>query len=53
MSKDKTLDISVKIEANNTPQTWTFSAGVSGVEQLALWVIIRELADKNIKKMIQ
>lgn len=53
MSQDKTLDISVKIEANKTPQTWTFSPSVSGIEQLALWVLVRELAEKNIKKIIQ
>lgn len=50
---EKTLIIKIEIQDANTPQTWTFSKDVSGIEQLALWVIVREIAEKNINKMIK
>lgn len=49
----KTFKIEIKILENNTPQTWEFSAGISGIEQLALWVILKELAEKQINKLIK
>lgn len=49
---EKTLTIKAEIQGSNTPQSWTFSKDVSGVEQLAFWVIIKEMAEKNIKKLL-
>jgi hypothetical protein len=48
----KELTVKIEVLPNNTPQNWAFSKDVSGIEQLALWVILRELADKNIKKLL-
>ncbi len=48
----KTFTIEVEMLPNNTSQNWTFSAGISPIEQLALWMIIKNLAEKNINKML-
>ena len=48
----KTLKIEIEIQQQNTPQKWEFDKSVSGIEQLALWVIIKELAEKNINKLL-
>lgn len=49
----KTLEVKIEVQDTNTPQNWAFSKDVTGIEQLALWVILKELADKNIKKLLQ
>ena len=48
----KTFEIKVQVLENNTPQNWTFSADISGIEQLALCMIVKELADKNINQLL-
>ena len=48
---DKTFQLSVTIEAQHTPQKWEFK-NVTPIEQLAIWMIVKELAEKNIKKTL-
>lgn len=37
---------------NDSPQNWAFSAGVSGLEQLAIWKMVENLAQTNMAKML-
>lgn len=48
----KEFILKIEIQANNTPQHWEFAKDITGIEQLALWVIVKELAEKNIKKLL-
>lgn len=46
---EKKFQLTLVIEQQNIPQKWEFK-NVSSIEQLAVWMIIKELAEKNIKK---
>ena len=48
---EKTFILTVKIEENNTPQNWEFE-NVNQIEQLALWLIVKNLAEVQINKML-
>lgn len=52
MAQNKKLKIEVEIQANDTPMNWTFEMGISGLETLALWTIVRNNADKQIDKLL-
>lgn len=48
----KTFTLQIEIQDRNTPQKWEFSKDVTGIEQLALWVIVKSLADKQIELLL-
>jgi hypothetical protein len=47
----KKLTIVLEVLENNTSQNWTFE-NITSMEQLALWVIVKEMAQKNIWQML-
>lgn len=48
----KKFTLTVEIQDKNTPQKWEFLKDVSGIEQLAIWMIVKNLADKQIELML-
>lgn len=51
MSSPKIFTLVVEIKDTNTPQSWTFD-NITGIEQLAVWQIIKHIAEKNINNML-
>ena len=52
MSTDlKSFVLKIEILETNMPQNWTFK-NVSGVEQLAIWTIVKTLAERQLALMI-
>jgi hypothetical protein len=48
---EKSMTVEVKFRATDTPQAWQ-AEGLSGLEQLAGWMIIKKLAETEIEKML-
>lgn len=48
---EKTFNFKIVILPNDTPQKWEF-IGISGIEQLAIWTIIENLAKKEKEKLL-
>ena len=51
-TNEKTFTLVVTIQANNTPQKWEFSAGINGLEQLAIWAIVAKLGQTEMNKIL-
>ena len=49
--KAKKFTLNIEIKENNTPQNWKFQ-NIASLEQLALWMIVKNLAEKNIKILL-
>jgi hypothetical protein len=45
---EKTMEIKIEIQDKNTPQAWKFGKDITGVEQLALWMIVKTMAERQI-----
>ncbi len=48
----KTFTLQIEIQEKNTPQQWQFSAGVPGLEQVAIWAIIAKLGQQELNKLL-
>lgn len=49
---EKTFTLTIKMQPHDSPQQWIFSAGVSGLEQLAIWTIIAHLSQQEMNKIL-
>jgi len=47
----KKFRLDVEIQPSNTPQHWSFD-NINPIEQLAIWLIVKNLAERNIKKAL-
>ena len=51
MTTTKKFVLNLEIQEKNTPQTWIFE-NITRIEQLAVWMIVKECAEKQIHGML-
>jgi len=48
----KELSLEIKVATNETDTSFTFSDNVSTLESIAFWVMVKDLAEKQIWKTL-
>ncbi len=52
MAANKKLTVTIEIQAHQTPQLFKFENQCSGIDQLAMWTMLKNLAEKQIDKLL-
>jgi hypothetical protein len=49
----KKFTLTIIVREHDAPQTWIFDGGFSGIDQLAIWNIVKNLSKKQLKLLLK